>query len=205
LCFVVRLAGLRVCGVGAKGCPPHVARARFAFVLPGLLAHGLSRFGVSRAGGLAIGRRPQPSAHCGASQAALSFLRAASQRGCRSNYSVKRTPVNRLRSSKRCGRRRLPQALGGRCSNLHFRGGSSQHAAHGTHQHQSSFGRHRRGRGAHSLRRHRGCFGQHHRQYQARRVCYVYGAGGVASFGIAANVRAPPSNYSFQRTRCARR
>jgi len=33
--------------------------------------------------------------------------------GCRSNYSVKRTPVNRLRSSKRCGRRRLPQALGG--------------------------------------------------------------------------------------------
>jgi hypothetical protein len=55
------------------------------------------------------------------------------------------------------------------------------------------------------LRRHRGCFGQHHRQYQARRVCYVYGAGGVASFGIVANVRAPPSNYSFQRTRCARR
>ena len=111
LCFVVRLAGLRVCGVGGKGCPSHVARARFAFVLPGLLARGLSQFGVSRAGGLAIGRRPQPSAHCGASQAALSFLRAASQRGCRSNYSVKRTPVNRLRSSKRCGRRRLPQAL----------------------------------------------------------------------------------------------
>jgi hypothetical protein len=29
-----------------------------------------------------------------------------------SNYSVKRTPVNRFRQSKRCGRRRLPQALG---------------------------------------------------------------------------------------------
>jgi hypothetical protein len=28
------------------------------------------------------------------------------------NNSVKRTPVNRFRSSKRCGRRRLPQALG---------------------------------------------------------------------------------------------
>jgi hypothetical protein len=28
-----------------------------------------------------------------------------------SNYSVKRTPVNRFRHSKRCGRRRLPQAL----------------------------------------------------------------------------------------------
>jgi len=111
MCFVVRLAGLRVCGVGGKGCPSHVARARFAFVLPGLLARGLSQLGVSRAGGLGIGRRPQPSAHCGASQAALSFLQAASQWGCRSNYSVKRTPVNRFRSSKRCGRRRLPQAL----------------------------------------------------------------------------------------------
>jgi len=46
----VRLAGLRVCGVGGKGCPSQVARARFAFVLPGLLARGLSQFGVSRAG-----------------------------------------------------------------------------------------------------------------------------------------------------------
>jgi len=31
MCFVVRLAGLRVCGVGAKGCSSHVARAHFAF------------------------------------------------------------------------------------------------------------------------------------------------------------------------------
>src|SRR6185437_6518556 len=111
LCFVVRLAGLRVCGVGAKGCSSHVARAHFAFRsswLAGARVVAVRR--VSRRG-LAIGRRPQPLAHCGASQAALSFLRAASQRGCRSNYSVKRTPVNRLRSSKWCGRRRLPQAL----------------------------------------------------------------------------------------------
>src|SRR6185437_5319835 len=109
-----------------------------------------------------------------------------------------------------------PVTLGvrGRCGTFHFRGGSSQHATHGTHQHQSSFGRHPCSRCAHGLRQHFGCLGQRRRQHQVPRVCYVQGVGLVASVGAAASVRAPPSNYSVKRTpvnrlrsskRCGRR
>jgi hypothetical protein len=61
LCFVLRLAGLRVCGVGAKVCSWHVVRAGFAFVLFWLAgARVIAVRGVSR-GGLAVRRRPRRS------------------------------------------------------------------------------------------------------------------------------------------------
>jgi hypothetical protein len=55
------------------------------------------------------------------------------------------------------------------------------------------------------LRQHFGGFGQRRCQHQVFRICYGQGVSIVASFEAAANVRAPPSNYSFQRTRYARR
>ena len=49
---------------------------------------------------------------CSTTATAVPFKPGGEIAGLSPNISVKRTPVNRLRSSKRCGRRRLPQALG---------------------------------------------------------------------------------------------
>ena len=53
---------------------------------------------------------------CSTTATAVPFQPGDEIAGLSPNISVKRTPVNRLRSSKGCGRRRLPQALGARGS-----------------------------------------------------------------------------------------